>query len=226
MSNKTITRRGAFRAQQLLDKEDVVALFIDHQAMFAVGLGSHDRTRITNNWNALAKTARLFDLPVVMTTNGSAITGDVIKEIRSILPDVEVIDRTVLNAWEDERIVKAVEETGREKLLVAGLWTEICVAFPVLSALEAGYEVYIVADGSGGGTPETHEVALQRLIQAGAIPVTWQQAASELFGDFSDRTHYDEFVELMRQHDGAFGHVLDYAFSHVVPHLEQTGESQ
>ncbi|MNJ67828.1 nicotinamidase/pyrazinamidase [compost metagenome] len=120
-----------------------------------------------------------------------------------------------MNSWEDEAFVAAVKATGRKKLVMAALWTEVCLTFPALEAIEAGYEVYIVTDASGGTSQEAHDMAVQRMIQAGAIPVTWQQVLLEYQRDWSKRESYDAVMELVREHSGAYGMGVDYAYTMV-----------
>ena len=147
-------RSGPAAASSLLTPQETALALIDHQGLMLMGAGSHDRQRLVNNVTALAKTAKAFGVPVVLTTNtAKTFSGPMLPEIRAVFPDHEIIDRTAINAWEDESFVGAVEATGRRKLMIAGLWTEVCVAYPALSAIESGYQVYVVADACAGWTP-------------------------------------------------------------------------
>lgn len=141
------------------------------------------------------------------------LTGPLIPEIRRVFPDQEVYDRTSLNAWADQRIVDAVKRTGRKKLIFAGTWTELCLALPVLSAIEAGYQVYFVADASGGSSVEAHQLGVQRMVQAGARPLTWIGALSELQYDWKNQGTYDAVMQIVTQHGGAWGTGINYSRS-------------
>ena len=150
---------------------------------------------------ALTKAATMFDLPIVLSTIGvgAGYQGDTVEELRKLLPDVIAIDRKAVNAWEEEAFRSAVEATGRRKLIIAALWTEVCLVFPALDLLMDGYEVYAVSDASGGTSVDAHERAMQRMVQAGAAPVTWEAVMAELArlykGDFVGR-----FVQIMNEH--------------------------
>jgi nicotinamidase-related amidase len=145
-------------------------------------------------------------MPVILTTVAAeSFTGPLIPEIQRVFPNQEVIDRSSLNAWADERFVNAVKKTGRKKLIIAGTWTELCLALPVLSALEAGYEVYFVADASGGSSLEAHQLGIQRMIQAGAKPLTWIGVISELQYDWARKDTYEAVNQIVTEHAGAWG---------------------
>lgn len=197
---------NAKESRQIITKDNAAVILIDHQPQTIFGIASHDRQTIINNTEALAKTAKAFGMPVVLTTVAAeSFTGPLIPEISRLFPDQEVIDRSSLNAWADERFVNAVKKTGRKKLIIAGTWTELCLALPVLSALEAGYEVYFVADASGGSSLEAHQLGIQRMIQAGAKPLTWIGVISELQYDWARKDTYDAVNQIVIQHAGAWG---------------------
>lgn len=170
----------------LLTPDNCAVLFIDHQPQMFFGTGSGDRTAIINSTVGLAKAARVFDVPVVLSTVAAeSFSGPLMPQLADVFPKQRIIDRTTMNAWEDEAFVDAVKATGRKKLVIAGLWTEVCVVLPSLSALAQGYEVYVVTDASGGVTPQAHEHAVQRMTQAGVVPVTWVQVLLELQRDWA-----------------------------------------
>lgn len=201
----------AKESREIITKHNAALILVDHQPQTIFGIASHDRQSIINNTEALAKTAKAFGLPVVLTTvSAEAFTGPLIPEIRRVFPNDEVIDRSSLNAWADPRFVDAVKKTGRKKLIFAGTWTELCLALPVLSAIEAGYEVYIVADASGGSSIEAHELAIQRMVQAGARPMTWIGVLSELQYDWSNTETYDAVMKIVTQHGGSWGAGINY----------------
>ncbi|MFE6102623.1 hydrolase [Streptomyces laurentii] len=196
----------------LLTPGNCAVLFIDHQPQMFFGTGSGDRTAIVNSTVGLAKAARAFDVPVVLSTVAAdSFSGPLLPQLAAVFPDHEVVDRTSMNAWEDEAFVEAVKATGRRKLVIAGLWTEVCVVLPALSALAQGYEVYVVADASGGVTPEAHAHSVQRLIQAGAVPVTWVQVLLELQRDWSRGATYEAVMDVVKEHAGAYGLGVVYA---------------
>jgi nicotinamidase-related amidase len=196
----------AKESREIITRDNAAVIFIDHQPQTIFGIASHDRQTIINNTEALAKTAKAFGLPVVLTTVAAeSFTGPLIPELRRLFPAHDVIDRSALNAWADERFVQAVQKTGRKKLIFAGTWTELCLALPVLSALEAGYEVYLVADASGGSSVEAHQLGIQRMVQAGARPMTWIGVISELQYDWARKDTYDAVNDIVTQHAGAWG---------------------
>jgi len=160
---------------------------------------------IVNNVIALAKTAKAFGIPTVLTTVVEERGGLLIQGLRDVVPDQEPINRTFINAWEDERVVDAVEATGRKKLIIAGLWTEMCVAMPTIQALGDGYEVYFVTDASGGVTREAHDMAVRRMVQAGGVPVTWMAVVGELQRDWARQETVPGVAEVLAHHGGGTG---------------------
>ena len=185
----------------LLTPKNAALILIDFQPSLIDGTKSIDRGVLLNNVAALTKAATMFDLPIVLSTIGvsAGYQGDTVEEIRKLLPDVTAVDRKAVNAWEEEAFRSAVEATGRRKLIIAALWTEVCLVFPALDLLMNGYEVYAVSDASGGTSVDAHERAMQRMVQAGAVPVTWEAVMAELArlyeGDFVGR-----FVAIMNEH--------------------------
>jgi len=164
---------------------------------------------LQNNVEGLAKTAAAYDIPVVLSTIAGEHNGPLFDEIRDQFSDEVVIDRTTMNAWEDEEYVDAVETTGRSRLVMAGLWTEVCVCFAALSALEAGYDLYVVADSCGGRVITDHELALERMVNAGAIPVTWAQVLYEIQRDWT-ADGAREAHQISIDHAGDFGMAVEF----------------
>src|SRR2546430_17472553 len=156
----------------LLTPDNCVLLLIDHQPFQFAGLRSHDTQTIINNVVGLAKSARVFGVPTLFSTVVEDKGGLLLKQLQDVFPEQKPIDRTFINTWEDERVVAWVKKTGRKKIVMAALWTEICLAFPVIHALGEGYEVDFVTDASGGVSVEAHEMAVQRMGQAGAVAIT------------------------------------------------------
>ncbi|MEU4269888.1 hydrolase [Streptomyces sp. NPDC026092] len=207
-----LDRVGAVPSPDLLTPDNAMMLFVDHQPQMFFGTGSGDRSAIINNTVGLAKAAKLFDVPAVITTVAAeSFSGPALPQLVDVFPDHKLVDRTSMNAWEDENLVEAVRATGRRKIVISGLWTEVCLVLPVLSALSQGYEVYVVADASGGVTPQAHEHALERMIRAGAVPVTWVQVLLELQRDWARTETYDGVMEIVKAHAGAYGLGVVYA---------------
>ncbi len=169
----------------LLTPENCAVLLIDHQPSQLANVNSHDPTLVINNVTALAKTAKAFGVPTILTTINSKRGGEIFKQIQSVFPDQKPIDRSFINSWEDRRVVEAVKNTGRKKLVIAALWSEMCLAQPAIHAMGDGYDVYAVTDASGGVTPEAHDMAIRRIVAAGAQPITWLAMAGELQRDWA-----------------------------------------
>ncbi|MFS0710138.1 hydrolase [Brevundimonas phoenicis] len=191
----------------LLTGDNHALLLIDHQYLQLLAVRSHPNDVVVNNTVMLAKGAKIFDVPTLFTT-AFAERQELIQEIQAVHPDQKPIDRTGLNSWDDQRVRDWVKATGKKKLVMAGLWTEVCLTMPVLSALAAGHEVYIVTDASGGGSDEGHERAVQRMIQAGARPLTVASYVSELQRDWGREATAADVANLFAEHGGGFGQGL------------------
>ncbi|MEV7418363.1 hydrolase [Streptomyces sp. NPDC089919] len=206
------TQVTATPSADLLTPDNCVVLFVDHQPQMFFAAASGDRSATMNAAVGLAKAARIFDVPVVLSTVAAeSFSGPLMPQLAEVHPDQKIIDRTTMNAWEDEAFVEAVKATGRTKLVIAGLWTEICVALPTLSAIAQGFEVYVVADACAGVSPEAHEHAVQRMVQAGAVPMTWVQVLLELQRDWARGETYVATTDLAKEHAGAYGLGVVYA---------------
>lgn len=189
----------------LLTPDNCALILIDHQPFQFTGLRSHDSQTVINNVVGLAKSAKIFGVPTLLTTVVERQGGYLIPQLQDVFPEQKPIDRTFINTWEDRRVVDWVEKTGKRKIVMAALWTEICLAMPVIQALGEGYEVYIVTDASGGVTLEAHEMAVRRMIQAGAVPLTWSVFASELQRDWARTATVPALAEMLVGHMGAVG---------------------
>jgi nicotinamidase-related amidase len=192
----------------LLTPENSVLVLIDHQAFQFANTRNMDPTMILNNTIGLAKAAKAFKVPTILTTVTSDRGGKLPQALQAVFPDQVPIDRTTLNTWEDPRVVDLVKKTGRRKIIFAALWTEICLAYPAISALGDGYDVFIVTDASGGVSVEAHERAIQRLIQAGAVPETWMGVVSEWQRDWAREATVGAVAEIMLAHGGSTGTTL------------------
>lgn len=196
----------------LLSPDNSVLILIDHEPQMIFGVGSMDRQLLLNNVEALAKSAKVFNVPTILTTvEAEAFSGEILCQIRDVFPDIKPIDRTTMNSWEDANFQEAVKSTGRKKLIMAALWTEVCLAFPVLSALKENYEVYIVVDASAGTSKQAHKTAIKRMMQAGARPVTWMQVLLEFQRDWANEKTYHETLDIVNEHGGAYGVGIKYA---------------
>jgi nicotinamidase-related amidase len=190
----------------LITPDDHALLLIDHQYLQLLALRSHPNPEVVNNATFLAKAAKVFKVPTLLTT-AFAERQALFKEVQDVFPEQEPIDRTGLNSWDDPRVIDWVKKTGKKKLVMAGLWTEVCLSMPVIDALADGYDVYIVTDASGGGNSESHERGVQRMMQAGAQPLTTIAYVSELQRDWA-RPTADEVAKLFAEHGGTFGQGL------------------
>lgn len=189
----------------LLRPEDSVLVLIDHQPFQLANLNSHIPSVVVNNTAGLTKAAKAFGVPTIITSVIADRGGLVFPQITNVFPDQEVIDRTTLNTWEDPKVVDVVKATGRKQLIIAGLYTEICVAMPVITALGDGWDVTVITDACGGVTVEAHERAVQRMIAAGANVMTWLALASEWQRDHARTEHINEFVEVLKAHEPGSG---------------------
>ncbi|MFI9014948.1 hydrolase [Streptomyces griseus] len=189
----------------LLTPEESVLVLIDHQPFQFANLNSHEPTMIVNNVVGLAKAARVYDVPTILTTVLEERGGLIIQGIQDVFPDQKPIDRTFINTWQDRRVVDAVKATGRKKLILAGLWTEICLAMPAIQAAGEGYEVYAVTDASGGVSAEAHDMAVRRMVQAGVVPITWLAVMGEWQRDWAREETVPGAAEVQAQHGGATG---------------------
>lgn len=189
----------------LLRPEDFVVVLIDHQPFQLTNLNSHDPQMVVNNATALAKAARAFGVPTILTSVIAERGGLIFPQITDVFPDQEVIDRTFINTWEDKAVVDAVKATGRKQLIIAGLWTEVCVAMPAIQALGEGWDVTVVTDASGAVSVEAHEVAIQRMIRAGANMMTWLAVAAEWQRDWARTDHAAAFTDILKHHAAGSG---------------------
>lgn len=189
----------------LLRPGDSVLVLIDHQPYQLANLNSHDPHMVVNNSTALAKSAKVFGVPTILTSVIAARGGLIFPQITDIFPDQEVIDRTLINTWQDPAVVDVVKATGRKQLILAGLWTEVCVAMPAIQALGEGWDVTVITDASGGTSVEAHEVAIQRMVRAGANVMTWMALAAEWQRDWAREDTAVPLNEVMKQHAAGSG---------------------
>ena len=186
----------------LLTPENCLLMLIDHQPFQLVNVNSHEPTMVINNVTALAKTAKAYGIPTILTTVNGERGGKIFSQVQAVFPDQKPIDRTFINAWEDRRVVEAVKKTGRKKLVIAALWSEMCLAMPAIQAMGEGYDVYVVTDASGGVSAEAHDMAIRRLVAAGAQPITWIGMAGELQRDWARTANLGEVTQILLDHAG------------------------
>ena len=195
--------------QALLRPEDSVIVLIDHQPYQFANLHSHEPTMIINNVIALAKLAKVFNVPTILSTVIEERGGYLIKGLQDVFPDQKPINRTFINAWEDPKVTDAVKKTGRKQLVLAALYTEICLAMPAIQALADGYDVFIVTDASGGVSAEAHDMAVRRMVAAGAVPINWLAVLGEWQRDWARETAAG-VVGVVLEHGG--GSAVAYAW--------------
>jgi len=202
---------------EVLTPANCQIIFIDHQPQMAFGVQSIDRQVLKNNTVALAKAAKVFNIPTIITTvETESFSGNTYPELLDVFPGQDILERTSMNSWDDQKVRDALKANGKKKVVVAGLWTEVCNnSFALCAMLEGDYEIYMVADASGGTSKEAHDFAMQRMIQAGVIPVTWQQVMLEWQRDWARKETYTAVMDIVREHSGAYGMGVDYAYTMV-----------
>jgi len=211
---------------EVLTPHNSQLIFIDQQPQMAFGVQSIDRQVLKNNVVGLAKAAKVFNIPTTITTvESDSFSGHTYPELLDVFPNQKTLERTSMNSWDDQKVRDALAANGRKKVVVSGLWTEVCnTTFALCAMLEGDYEIYMVADASGGTSKDAHDFAMQRMVQAGAVPVTWQQVLLEWQRDWAHRDTYDAVMKLVKEHSGAYGMGVDYAYTmvHKAPQRTET----
>lgn len=202
---------------EVLTPQNSQLIVIDHQPQMAFGVQSIDRQTLKNNVVGLAKAARVFGIPTTITTvETESFSGNTYPELLDVFPGHQILERTSMNSWDDQKVRDALKANGRKKVIVAGLWTEVCnTTFALCAMLEGDYEIYMVSDASGGTTKEAHDMAMLRMVQAGVVPVTWQQVLLEWQRDWAHRDTYNDVMKIVTEHSGAYGMGVDYAYTMV-----------
>lgn len=202
---------------EVLTPSNSQMIFIDQQPQMAFGVQSMDRQALKNNTVGLAKAAKIFNIPTTITTvESESFSGFTYPELLDVFPGHKILERTSMNSWDDQKVRDALAANGRKKVVVSGLWTEVCNnSFSLCAMAEGSYEIYMVADASGGTSKEAHDYAMLRMIQAGVVPVTWQQVMLEWQRDWARRDTYDAVMNLVKEHSGAYGMGVDYAYTMV-----------
>ncbi len=210
---------------QLYTPQDSAIVFIDHQPQMTFGVASIDRATMINNVTLLAKVAKEFGVPAVLTAvETESFSGYIWPQLLDVFPGQPVVERTSMNAWDDTGFRAAVEATGKKNILMTGLWTEVCVTWPTLEMLDAGYHIYVVEDCCGATSPAAQDAALSRMVQAGAIRLTTIAALLEWQRDWAKREHYNALMNLLKQQGGAYGSGVEYAYT-MVHHAPQSAQT-
>lgn len=200
--------------KSLINPTNHTLIMIDFQSQMSFATKSIDPNLLRNNTSLVSKAAKEFNVPTILTTVAEkTFSGPMYEEITSVFPEEKLIDRTSMNTWEDPRIAERVNVIGKSKIVLAGLWTSVCIVGPSLSAIDQGFEVYVIADACGDVSDEAHERAMQRMIQAGARPMTSLQYLLELQRDWARTETYAQTTKTAAQHGGAYGLGITYAKS-------------
>ncbi|MBI5593849.1 MAG: hydrolase [Deltaproteobacteria bacterium] len=201
---------------KLYTPQDSAVVFIDMQPQMLFGVASMDRATLINNATLLGKAAKEFNVPVVLTAvETESFSGYVWPQLLDVFPGQQVVERSSMNSWDDLGFRKAVEATGRKNIIMTGLWTEVCVTWPTIEMLGAGYTIYVVEDCCGATSLAAHEAALSRMVQAGAVRLTTIAALLEWQRDWANREHYNALMGLLKQQAGAYGSGIEYAYTMV-----------
>ncbi|MBC7773072.1 MAG: hydrolase [Pyrinomonadaceae bacterium] len=210
MPRPTLSEKG------LLTPDNCVVAMIDLQPQMLFGVCNFDRQTVINNNLILAKAARIFGVPVVLSTvETTGFSGNTWPQLLAALGNPAPIERTSMNSWDDANFVAAIKKTGRKKIVLSGLWTETCVALPTVQAIHDGYQVYVVEDCCGDVSQLAHENAMKRVVQAGAVPVTALSTMLEWQRDWAHKGTYDAVMDVTKTHCGAYGVGVEYAYTMV-----------
>lgn len=219
-----MTHATATPGKTLLAPADHVLIMIDHQSQMAFATKSIDTITLRNNAALVSQAAAVFGVDVILTTVAEkTFSGPMFHEIKDALPGHDAIDRTSMNTWEDARIAERVNAIGKGRIVLAGLWTSVCIVGPALSALDQGFEVYVIADACGDVSAEAHDRAMDRIVQAGGRPMTALQYLLELQRDWARAETYAATTGVARDFGGAYGLGLIYANAVMVGHASEAG---
>jgi len=200
----------------LITADNSAVVFIDHQPQMTFGVANIERHQLINNVVMLAKAAKEFGIPAILTAvETESFSGYIWPQLMDIFPGQQPIERSSMNSWDDADFRQAVEATGRKNIIISGLWTEVCVTWPTLNMLNEGYNIYVVEDACGATSQLAQDAAIRRCIQAGAISMTAIATVLEFQRDWANREHYDALMDILREHAGTYGSGIEYAYSMV-----------
>jgi len=198
----------------LITADNSAVVFIDHQPQMSFGVANIERQQLINNVVLLAKGAKEFGVPAILTAvETESFSGYIWPQLMDVFPGIQPIERTSMNSWDSPKFQEAVKATNKKNIIIAGLWTEVCVTWPALSMLAEGYNIYIVEDACGATSQAAHEAAMRRCVQAGAVSMTVIATVLEFQRDWARREHYDALMTIFREHGGAYGNGIEYAYS-------------
>lgn len=200
----------------LYTPQDTAIVFIDHQPQMTFGVANIERQELINNVTLLAKVAKEFQVPAILTAvETESFSGYIWPQLLDVFEGQKVIERTSMNSWDDAGFRAAIEAIGRKNILMTGLWTEVCVTWPTIEMLREGYNIYVVGDCCGATSKAAHDAALSRMVQAGAVRLTTIAALLEWQRDWAKREHYDALMGILKNHAGAYGVGVEYAYTMV-----------
>src|SRR5712691_4050655 len=223
-ANQTNQRKQNYMSNyhKLYTPQDSAVVFIDQQPQMTFGVANIDRATLINNVTLLAKVAKEFNVPAVLTAvETESFSGYIWPQLLDIFPGQPVVERSSMNSWDDAGFRKAVEATGKKNIIMTGLWTEVCVTWPTIEMLGAGYNIYVVEDCCGATSPAAQEAALSRMVQAGAVRLTTIGALLEWQRDWKNKEHYNALMGILKQQGGAYGVGVEYAYT-MVNHAPQS----
>jgi nicotinamidase-related amidase len=201
----------------LLTADNCALVFIDHQPQMTFGVASGiDRQQLVNNVLLLAKGAKEFGVPTILTTvETESFSGPMWPELLDVFPGQTPVERTGMNSWDTPAFREAIKATGKKNIIMSGLWTEVCIAWPTLNMIAEGYNIFVVEDACGGTSVAAHDAALSRMVQAGAVRMTTIGTVLEFQRDWANRDHYNALMQLFRDHGGAYGTGIEYCYTMV-----------
>jgi nicotinamidase-related amidase len=208
----------------LITADNSSVVFIDHQPQMTFGVANIERQQLINNVVMLAKAAKEFGVPAVLTAvETESFSGYIWPQLMDVFPGQQPIERSSMNSWDDPAFREAVKATGKNNIILAGLWTEVCITWPTLNMLNEGYNIYIVEDACGATSQIAHDAAIRRCVQAGAVSMTTIATVLEFQRDWANREHYDALMNIFREHAGAYGAGIEYAYTmvHKAPQVAQ-----
>jgi len=209
---------------KLYTPQDTAIVFIDFQPQMTFGVASMDRATMINNVTLIAKVAKEFNVPAILTAvETESFSGYIWPQLLDVFPGQKVVERSSMNSWDDAGFRKAIEATGKKNIIMTGLWTEVCVTWPTIEMLGAGYNIFVVEDCCGATSVAAQEAALSRMVQAGAVRITTIAALLEWQRDWAKKEHYNNLMSLLKQHAGAYGSGVEYAYT-MVHHAPQSAQ--